>query len=409
MALRHISMLTAIALCCIDTVAWNTLKQDGYGHFNASYKIIPQLVTTPISLNNITLNNDLDSVDAMPAKEVYILNVENNIRNHPKMQRIIERTITPAVQALYGYDNITACYSLVRRYRQYRTSHDMHYDGHALVTVVVSLSDYGTDYTGGLYVATSRGSARTFLKLNKGDAVIHKSDLLHGVEANGTRWSWIIWYKDSATCQDHSEHWFANCAQNGNPTCQLLHANKMKQQNLAIKWNKEAAKNGHGEARVKMARAYLKRLPSKLPKSIRKARSLFRAAVRDSNEPDAHYGLAELILLRKDQPIEQAVQHLYTAARLGHRFAMFNVGIAETYGFAPKTKHNWFIKSGLPEGFAMAALHANTTAEQHQYKQRAVEIGYGRRDRLYGRVRVGSGGASGTDINLRWPGQIPIL
>ncbi len=115
MALRHISMLTAIALCCIDTVAWNTLKQDGYGHFNASYKIIPQLVTTPISLNNITLNNDLDSVDAMPANEVYILNVDNNIRNHPKMQRIIERTITPAVQALYVYYNISSCYSLVRR------------------------------------------------------------------------------------------------------------------------------------------------------------------------------------------------------------------------------------------------------------------------------------------------------
>ena len=38
----------------------------------------------------------------------------------------------------------TPCYSLVRRYRKgERRSHAMHYDGHAAVTVVVSLSDYG--------------------------------------------------------------------------------------------------------------------------------------------------------------------------------------------------------------------------------------------------------------------------
>jgi hypothetical protein len=118
------------------------------------------------------------------------------------------------------------CYSLVRRYRPFeRTTHAMHHDGHALVTVVVSLSDYGDEYTGGLFVSDTR-SARLFFPLRRGDGVTHTSHLLHGVSVgprqdhdgcmgadrnrsksrnNGPRslqrWSWIIWYSDAGpTC-----------------------------------------------------------------------------------------------------------------------------------------------------------------------------------------------------------------
>ena len=74
---------------------------------------------------------------------------------------------------------------------------------------MVSLSDYGTDYEGGLYVSTSLGR-REYAALNKGDAVLHRSSLLHGVEVHDVegredrteRWSWIVWFRDSATCQD---------------------------------------------------------------------------------------------------------------------------------------------------------------------------------------------------------------
>ena len=52
----------------------------------------------------------------------------------------------------------------------------------ALTTVVMSLSDYDTEYRGGLYVATNHG--RYALKLNRGDAVMHQSDLLHGVQVD---------------------------------------------------------------------------------------------------------------------------------------------------------------------------------------------------------------------------------
>lgn len=34
-------------------------------------------------------------------------------------------------------------------------------------------------------------------------------------------------YKDSDTCEDHSKMWFEECAAAGNPTCEVMHANKI--------------------------------------------------------------------------------------------------------------------------------------------------------------------------------------
>ena len=73
----------------------------------------------------------------------------------------LEDVLTPFVRARYPEAcggsareegrECTPCYSLIRRYRHgERQSHATHHDGHALATVVVSLSDYGKDYRGGL-------------------------------------------------------------------------------------------------------------------------------------------------------------------------------------------------------------------------------------------------------------------
>ena len=68
----------------------------------------------------------------------------------------------------------TACYSLIRRYRAgERQSHAPHHDKHSYITVVVSLSDYGNEYTGGLFVST-KNSDRNYVQLNRGDAVAHQ-------------------------------------------------------------------------------------------------------------------------------------------------------------------------------------------------------------------------------------------
>jgi hypothetical protein len=62
------------------------------------------------------------------------------------------------------------------------------------VTVVVSLTSAGVDFEGGLYVSVGAGS-EVSVALQRGDAVIHRSNLLHGVrvEPGGERWSWIMW------------------------------------------------------------------------------------------------------------------------------------------------------------------------------------------------------------------------
>ena len=123
------------------------------------------------------------------------------------------------------WSTLTPCYSLIRRYKEgERRSHETHYDQHAIVTVVVSLADFETEYTGGLYVAAGR-AGRQVLPLSRGDAAVHGPDLLHGVGVeSGERWSWILWYRDSPTCDDHSGDWFTECAAAGNAVCEALYA-----------------------------------------------------------------------------------------------------------------------------------------------------------------------------------------
>ena len=429
-------------------------------------------------------DTDPDSVDGMPTFEIYTEKPEHewesnekassamNVIGTPKRpmgsdplrrelqeraRTILTERITPFVRQNFpracgrGKGRAcTPCYSLIRRYREgERQSHGVHHDGHAIVTVVVPLSQYGVDYNGGLYVTTSRGQKR-FLALNKGDAVVHQSDLYHGVKVlpvvsneggqhrrkenameadsdsydsqdgeeevrepgstrkrpkrrrrrrrrrrqsrrtdgevrqasrflekvndeehkadakkkkkrradqtageiyfqslqaasvsipatrvmlpgkklkeptqrgkhsletptkNGNaskleRWSWILWYRDSDTCEDHGHQWFEECAHDGVAVCQKLYATKLgtRPQGGGVKdvlmWNEKAAISGDATAAVKIARAYLGRLPSPLEKSTAKAKQMFNNAIKYAREPDAYYGLAELLISSIDK------------------------------------------------------------------------------------------------------------
>ena len=45
------------------------------------------------------------------------------------------------------------------------------------------------------YLAASSSAEKRSLALQRGDAVVHRGDLLHGVDVKrGERWSWILWY-----------------------------------------------------------------------------------------------------------------------------------------------------------------------------------------------------------------------
>ena len=447
-------------------------------------------------------DTDPDSVDGMPTFEIYtekpdaeweandmatshmrvIGNPKRGMGRDPlrkilqrRARAILEERITPYVRQAFpqacgrGIGRAcTPCYSLIRRYREgERQSHGVHHDGHAIVTVVVSLSEYGVDYRGGLYVTTSRGKKK-FLALRKGDAVVHQSDLYHGVQVlpvlstqgeekneatsrynwgddgghdsdsdsdndymaseeklgtessrleravrrrrrrrrrkrkseeqkpqlnsegspnsdnlapqkstsrqhtagaaflkarrlagldktssissmrkgqrkpkksgdeqqrkkkkkkNDTsrlkqrkkiqkteRWSWILWYRDSDTCEDHGYQWFEECAHAGVAVCQKLYATKLGTRpqggsvDEVLLWNQKAADGGDATASVKVARAYLGLLPSPLTKDKRMAVKMFRNAIEYAKEPDAYYGLAEILIASIDKMAFHPVQ-----------------------------------------------------------------------------------------------------
>ena len=306
----------------------------------------------------------------------------------------------------------------------------------------------------------------------RGDAVVHKSTLLHGVQVlelddadaskqqhnttSSERWSWIIWYRDSHTCEDHSYEWFVACADAGDAACQQLHATTVGNipnqstevtARRVLHWNTLAAENGNGIAAVKMARAYLKLLPADVPHDENEAIRYYQLAIQ-SQEPDGHYGMAGLLLwqlqkqrkerLQSQQPysssssssssitsltinettamstLRRVVYHLEAAAKLGHAYAMFNLGMVHTYGYGISQINTtlaveWFIASSLPEGYYVSYFQAASVGDQKRmnlYQQRAQALGMNQPWRKQARQYTGSGGAAGVDLNLPWPPSV---
>ena len=149
----------------------------------------------------IVLDDDPDSVDGMTSQEIFVDNdslragqlskgdPNENMQERKvlrdKLKALTDRysheLLMPFLQEWYGTQKCgrpgrtcTPCYSLIRRYRAgERQTHAPHHDAHSFVTVVVSLTDYGREYNGGLYVST-KNSEKNFVKLNRGDAVVHQ-------------------------------------------------------------------------------------------------------------------------------------------------------------------------------------------------------------------------------------------
>lgn len=413
------------------------------------------------------LDSDPDTVDGMPSYEIFVdthtmaeerqnfrnqqttkvldtdpdaLKHRDKLRDNIKAitQPILDEVLTPFVRERFPKlcqkkgigRKCTPCYSLIRRYKHgERQSHAIHHDSHAIVTVVVSLSDYGKDYLGGLYVSTGHGQ-RQFLPLEKGDAAVHSSMLLHGVKVldqkdnphDTERWSWILWYRDSETCQDHKAEWFKKCSDAGNAICQELQASNgatTHQEMVAL--NSRAAEAGSGGAAIKMARAYLGTLHSHLEFDLDQAKRYFRIATA-SNNPEGHYGLAGILVIEshaatsqahQNEILAQAIKHLETGALADHAYSMFNLGIAHIYGYGmPNNKVDmelgalWLARSGLPEGYFVASNYAHSIGDEDRYElwgKRAHVLGYHQPWRKQARHHTGSGGAGGVDLNLKWP------
>jgi hypothetical protein len=81
---------------------------------------------------------------------------------------------------------------------------------------------------------------------------LYHQDLHHGVRVfdqrddggPAERWSWIMWFRDSDTCEDHEPDWYHQCSEDGNPTCMYLRATHEKSNEDVVLWNQKASDAG---------------------------------------------------------------------------------------------------------------------------------------------------------------------
>lgn len=250
---------------------------EGVLAWNSSFTILRSILakSDADSLINMasrhTFDERPDSVDGQPAHELYALK-DGDV----EIPKLLD-TMMPTLAILTRLVNLRvpvcrdspsgckACTSLIRRYRPgERRSHYEHTDGHAAATAVVSLSS-AAEYAGGFFV--SNLSSRALLPLPRGDAVVHASDLFHGVALQeGERWSWVVWLRTCPRCSlDDASTWYEQRATEGDPFAQFLHSRRLAsshrgapQQRLstAASWLNASALSGFAPAMHLLGQAY---------------------------------------------------------------------------------------------------------------------------------------------------------
>lgn len=271
-------------------------------------------------------------------------------------QRSVEAGAPPAVgSAAVGNARegvgCTVCQSLVRRWRDgERLTHGTHFDVQALVTVVVSLSAHDVDYSGGLFLTTGAasagGSGPVFLPLQPGEAVVHQSDLLHGVRVvpprsdpgrAPERWSWIMWLKDGRDCAKAAvSEWALDGAQRGNAVAQFLQAKRSASAGERQRFLRLSAAGGLTLAANELAMELLGGdvragigSPARNASAVKEAEALMRLAAT-RGEPDAIYNLGSRAAARGN--MTRALSLFLKAANLGSTDAAFNVGVSAYSG-----------------------------------------------------------------------------
>ena len=201
-----------------------------------------------------------DSVDHMPSFEFYPMVagkwVDDTLKN--MLDRFAQTAVLPYVRETYSCPDCCLADVLVRRYvpRERRT-HQLHFDGHAFVTVVLGLN-HPSEFDGGLYIQPeAHVNSREFVSLEPGELFVHSFDLQHGVRLwNGSRHSIVFWIKTSqqAVLQGTTP-WYHSAAEKGDPDAlfnlaeQHLHGTSgqdMDRKRAAELYEKAAASGHHG-------------------------------------------------------------------------------------------------------------------------------------------------------------------
>lgn len=336
---------------------WGASLAGGVSRFALLRGALNESAAMRDALADVSFGDHADSVDGMPAFEYYLSGVERGAAaktaataGGPAMARL-----TDFVNARYAVCRgvCRPCASLVRRYRaDERTRHPTHFDFHALVTAVYSLSD-AEDYDGGLYVETE-SAGRNFVALGRGDAVVHESDLFHGVDVSrGERWSWIVWFQDAPRCDADPARWSDGA---GDALSLFLHAHRVGNREDRARLLNRSAALGFGRAANALGYAHV--VGDGVGVDIRTAEALFAEAIRLGVVGEPHLNLGQLRLDEGD--VEAALVEFEVAAAAGNRQAHHNLGIAASRGLGgrprdPRAAAAHFLTAGLPASLFAAS------------------------------------------------------
>lgn len=380
----------------------------------ATFAVFPSLVTQDEVkrildiISRATLDRDPDSVDNEPTLEYYLersgtfrgitgikgkpdsqpLTFKARLATREKLaaiaRPIMQERILPLVNQRYREacrvngegGQCRVCHSLIRKYSQgERVIHPTHFDIQALVTVVIPLATHGVDFQGGLYVSTGAGygGEEAYLPLSAGDALMHQSTLLHGVNvSSGSRWSWILWLKNAPSgeaCEsvDHSE-WTLAGAMGGDPLAQFLHAKRVKGRKEYLAWLARSAKGGFTRAANELGQALVEEGGKEKEEEGRGWLEMAAAA----GEPEGLFNLGLLHI--KGGKYKEAVALFLQAWERGLMVAAKNIGVAYYKGLGVETKDldlawMWLARAGDEDSRALAAVvkaeQEKAVKEQH--------------------------------------------
>lgn len=325
---------------------------------SAQLHVLPSLVTPELAasirqtLDAARVNTDPDSVDSLPTFEFPLEShnqpnlLDTDSRNGEVRAALrdltaapIEEALLPYVREKYSCPRCRVCTSMLRRYLPgERRRHPAHFDTQAYVTVVVSLSAFGQDFSGGLYVrrggsgAGGEGKGDAYLPLGLGDGVAHQFDVEHGVEVTGggNRYSWIVWLQDEDVCAPGGKPaWHEARAAAGDPVSMYNLGNTMTSDPM----DGEAVANAHGWF-VKAAEGGY-------------AAAMYSAGVMHVQGPPT-----------VEQNPQKGLVWLEKAAALGDLHAMYNTGFMLTQGLGGEDRMRdglEFFKRAADQGDAKSA------------------------------------------------------
>ena len=332
---------------------------------SAELHVLPSLLSPELSRAIIKqlpqqVNTDPDSVDSLPTFEFPIESFQQpnllDTDGEAGQARAALREITaapiadsilPYVRAKYKCPGCKVCTSMLRRYLpDERRRHPAHFDTQAYITVVVSLSAFGEDFSGGLYVRRGGSgpggvgeSGDAYLPLGLGDAVSHQFDIEHGVElvGSGERYSWILWLQDGDVCAAGGKaSWHEEAASSGDPVAMYNLGNTMTSDPMdgeavarAHDWFVRAAEGGYAAA-------------------------MYSAGVMHVQGPPT-----------VEQNPAKGLAWLEKAAALGDLHAKYNTGFMLTQGVGGEARRQeglaWFEQAAVDgdakSAFALAAMY----------------------------------------------------